>query len=120
MAKMNVAIPPGVVRGATPLDAPGRWWDTSLVRWRSGQLEPIGGWVKINATPLADAARAIYSWRTNTDSALIAIGTETKLYVDAGEGIVDRSPANLQSCLSPGGSGVGGVGAGDDGENEHG
>lgn len=120
MAKLNVAIPPGVVRGATPLDAPGRWWDTSLVRWRSGQLEPIGGWVKINATALSDAARAIYTWRTNADSALISIGTETKLYVDAGDGIVDRSPDNLQSFLSPGGSSAGGYSAGDYGEENYG
>lgn len=120
MAKLNVAIPPGVVRGATPLDAPGRWWDTSLVRWRSGQLEPIGGWVKLNATAMSDAARAIYTWRTNADSALIAVGTETKLYVDAGDGLVDRSPANLQSFLSPGGSSAGGYSAGDYGEENYG
>lgn len=120
MAKLQVAIPPGVVRGATPLDAPGRWWDTSLVRWRSGQLEPVGGWVKINATAMADAARAIYTWRTNADSALVAVGTETKLYVDNGDGLTDRSPANLQSFLSPGGSSQGGYSAGDYGEEDYG
>lgn len=120
MPKLNVAIPPGVVRGATPLDAPGRWWDTSLVRWRSGQLEPIGGWVKINATAMADAARAIYTWRTNADSALVAVGTETKLYIDNGDGLTDRSPSALQSFVSPGGSGAGGYSAGDYGEENYG
>lgn len=121
MAKLNVVIPPGVVRGATPLDAPGRWWNTSLIRWRSGQMEPIGGWVRLNATAMADAARAIYTWRTNNDSALIAIGTETKLYIDNGDGLTDRSPTNLQSFLTPGGgAAVGGYGAGDYGEETYG
>lgn len=120
MAKLSVAIPPGVVRGATPFEAPGRWWDTSLVRWRSGQLEPIGGWAKINATPLSGPARALYSWRTNADRPLIAAGTETTLYIDSGEGFVDRSPADLKSFsageFSSGGYGTGAYNAEDYGD----
>ena len=44
MAYVKLEIPPGVVRAGTQYDSRGRWYDTQLVRWWHGALQPWGGW----------------------------------------------------------------------------
>ena len=66
IAQLN--IPPGVVRGKTPLQTKGRYWDANLVRWRSGALIPVGGWQRITAAADLDSTcRTIFSWAVNTE-----------------------------------------------------
>ena len=59
-------LPPGLQRGATPYDAPGRWWDSNLVRWQDGTIRPIGGWERVTGTALDSGIRSIHVWRDNT------------------------------------------------------
>lgn len=42
MTIIPIQLPPGIVRGANPDDAPGRWFDGNLIRWRGGIMEPVG------------------------------------------------------------------------------
>ena len=44
LVPLPLKIPPGVVKGNTDSDTPGRWFDTQLVRWVEGVLRPCGGW----------------------------------------------------------------------------
>lgn len=76
----ELSIPPGVVRPATPLQAKGRYWDSNLVRWRSGKLLPVGGWQRVTEDPLDSACRAIFAWTEAIGSSFAAFGCETKLY----------------------------------------
>jgi len=118
MPVMPVSIPPGVVRGATPYDTPGRWYDVNLVRWRQGVLEPIGGWIKQSAAnlPLSGTIRKIYRWRDNSSflRTLLLTTTEIRSF-SASNGYVDVSPSGLVSMSAdaglPVGYGVGPYGA---------
>ncbi|CDM57372.1 hypothetical protein [Rhizobium favelukesii] len=96
---LPVQIPPGVVRGATPLDAKGRWWDTNLVRWRNGVLEPIRGWSKIHATAFADRVRKLDVWRANDNTRFIMTATDKKIFSNYDGSFVDVTPAGLVTSL---------------------
>jgi hypothetical protein len=79
MNMIPLQIPPGIVRGANPDDAPGRWFDGNLVRWRDGVMEPVGGWESMTETPLADIPRKIHQWRDNKNRLHLLVGTGSTL-----------------------------------------
>jgi hypothetical protein len=82
-------------RNNTPYDSPGRWWDMNLVRWQSGNIQPVGGWTRLTATPIASAVRKIFVYRDNLNGRAVLVGADSKLYADRG-GYVDITPAGFQ------------------------
>lgn len=116
MAKdlLPLAIPPGVVRGATPMDNRGRWWDTNLVRWRNGVLEPVGGWERVTGTPFANRVRKIDVWRSNNGIRLVMVATDGQLFVEKNGTYDDFTPGDLATSEAEGelyGFGIGPYGA---------
>lgn len=95
MPMLPVQIPPGVVRQSTPLASQGRYWDANLVRWRNGQLMPVGGWQRITATPLSSRTRTMWPWATNAGVDLLGIGADTKLYILEGSTYLDVTPTGF-------------------------
>jgi hypothetical protein len=81
MALIPLKIPPGVYRNGTEYQSAGRWFDANLVRWYENTLRPIGGWRKKSETAMTGKCRGILTWKTNSGSRYIAMGTSTKLYV---------------------------------------
>jgi hypothetical protein len=81
MALIPLDLPPGVFRNGTAYQSKGRWYDANLVRWKNGQLQPVGGWQKITADPLAGKTRGLMSWRDNRAGRWLAIGTNEGLAV---------------------------------------
>lgn len=49
MPFIRLDFPPGVFKNGTLYEARGRWFDTNLVRWVDGTLQPVGGWQKVQA-----------------------------------------------------------------------
>jgi len=115
-----LAIPPGFYRKGTDYQSRGRWYDGSLVRWVGDLIRPIGGWVSGSSATLDGLARAILVWRDNAAIRYIAIGTNTKLYVNEGGSYADASPVDLAagnaSTIPSEGFGAGQYGSGDYGE----
>jgi len=122
MKLFEVGIPPGVVRSGTELKSSGRWWDSHLVRWVEGVLQPMGGWntlpSNLPGTPFAveGKARAAHAWRNNLNVPLLAIGTHTHLYLYTGETMFDLTPDDLapgrENTESFSGYGIGPYGRG--------
>jgi hypothetical protein len=81
MALIPLKIPPGVYRNGTEYQSAGRWYDANLVRWYENTLRPIGGWRKKSETAITGICRGLLTWKTNSGSRYIAMGTSTKLYV---------------------------------------
>jgi hypothetical protein len=117
--KQALAIPPGVVRGATPGAVPGRWYDANFVRWHGGQLRPLGGWERITSSPLANPTRAIIAWYDNDEIKRIGVGTDEKLYVITTDTTFDATPVGFVGASSAG-TGGGGYGSGDYGAEDYG
>lgn len=114
MTFMPIQLPPGIVRGANPDDAPGRWSDGSLVRWREGVMEPVGGWSRVTPAPLASPPRLIRQWRRNDSLVMTLIACDSHLYTDNSGTFVDVAPASLVAITSysNGGFGAGLFGSG--------
>jgi hypothetical protein len=91
---MDIQIPAGVSRGATPNDRAGRWYDSNLIRWRDGKLQPIGGWERITASPLSSPVRKILPFRDNSDITYLAIGSDENIYLNTGGANTDITPTS--------------------------
>jgi hypothetical protein len=116
MTFLPIQLPPGIVRGANPDDAPGRWNDGSLIRWREGVMEPVGGWSRITSAPLGSLCRRIHQWRRNNGNAMTLLGSDEHLYTDNSGTFVDVAPSdlvNLNSAGVEGGYGAVTYGTGD-------
>jgi hypothetical protein len=108
MALIPISIPPGVFRNGTELQSAGRWYDTNLVRWTEGAMQPVGGWEKRNITALTGKARSLLAWKTNGSVRLMAIGTSSKLYaVTQSNVLVDITPTGFTAGSDDASTGAG-------------
>ena len=92
MALSKLVFKPGVNRDQTNYASEGGWYETQLVRFRSGFPEKFGGWTVSNLNPYTDSARAIFSWSTTNGSNLLGIGTNSRVYVGSGTTLYDITP----------------------------
>ena len=96
MQILPLDIPPGFVRGGTELQTAGRWRDGSLVRWRDGILQPVGGWSDRVDMALPNPPRAALGWLDNGADRWVAVGTAAGLFVVAENNtIYDVTPAGF-------------------------
>lgn len=95
MPRQPIQLPPGIKRLASSQASRGFWWDASLVRWRQGQLQPIGGWLRLPAMTLDGAVRALFSWRDDFRERWVAAASlsQIQVYDTAGHII---SPGDFQ------------------------
>lgn len=120
MPRLPQAPPPGVFRNATPEATSGKWWDVNNIRFRGGQLQPIGGSAALPGTGVSDPIRDLLTWHDNARVRWAAFGTDTKLYAfrfDT-DTLYDITPAGV-GPLDPPGALVG-YGLGDYGEETYG
>jgi len=92
MALSKLVFKPGVNRDQTNYASEGGWYETQLVRFRSGFPEKFGGWTVSNLNAYTDSARAVFSWSTTDGSNLLGIGTNSRVYVGAGTTLYDITP----------------------------
>jgi hypothetical protein len=105
----------GVNRESTTYANEGGWYECNKIRFRSGQAEKIGGWLKDSgglATEIAGVtttvavpptgtlwgvARALWNWVTLAGYNLLAVGTNLKYYIQNGVGgaYYDITPIRL-------------------------
>lgn len=109
MPLVPLQLPPGLERNNTPYDSVDRWWDMNLVRWQSGTMRAIGGWVRNTASALTGAIRELFVWRNNSSRRMMLVGTESKLYTDS-DTFVDITPSGLVALYSTGTGGGYGTG----------
>lgn len=117
MPLLPLRIPPGVVRAGTVYDARGAWYDTNLIRWVEGVMQPVGGWRPLKATVQGDVilggpVRGMHAWRANDGSAHLAAGTQGKLWHFVGGVLADLTPAGFAAGQDDGGTIPGAYGYG--------
>jgi len=92
MPLSKLVFKPGVNRDQTNYASEGGWYETQLVRFRSGYPEKFGGWTVSNLNAYTDSARSIFSWSTTDGANLLGIGTNSRVYVGAGTTLYDITP----------------------------
>jgi len=109
----QISIPPGVVRGATPSQSAGRWYDANQIIWRDGVMQPLPGWSRVTQFPLGSTPRKLHIHLSNDNIPYWFAGCDEKLYVMEGSVLTDITPVGFsgQSTMNlPDGFGVGGFG----------
>jgi hypothetical protein len=92
MALSKLVFKPGVNRDQTNYASEGGWYETQLVRFRSGFPEKFGGWTVSNINSYTDSARSIFSWSTTDGANLLGVGTNSRVYVGSGTTLYDITP----------------------------
>ena len=87
-----IEIPAGVVSKATKKMNSSNYAEVNLVRWREGQLSPMGGQSQFAYT-FASRCKKIHGWYGLDQVFHIAYLCETNLYVDTGGALTDITPA---------------------------
>lgn len=108
MPLQKLEFKPGVNRESTSYANEGGWFECNKIRFRSGQVEKLGGWARDTGT-LATAnggpptgvlwgvARSMWNWVTLSGYNLLGIGTNSKYYIQNGVGgaFYDVTPLRL-------------------------
>ena len=92
-------IPPGVVATATKKMRSSNWSEVNFMRWREGQLTPMGGQSQftnvvggVDQYVFASRCKAIHGWYDLEGIYHIAYLCESNLYVDTGGALSDITP----------------------------
>lgn len=92
MPLQKLQFRPGLNREGTDYSNEGGWYDGDKIRFRSGFPEKIGGWLKYNETQFVGVCRSLFNWVTSDGNNLLSLGTNKKVYVEAGGFLFDITP----------------------------
>lgn len=92
MAFIKLQFKPGVNRDQTDYSNEGGWYECDKIRFRSGYPEKIGGWVKTTPTAFDGVCRQMWNWITTYQDNLLALGTDSKAYIENGGYYYDITP----------------------------
>jgi hypothetical protein len=85
----------GIDREGTDYTNAGGWFDSSLVRFRKGFAEKIGGWAKNTTTSFLGTCRNLFAWISLAGTKYLFLGTNLKAYVQEGSSFYDITPIRL-------------------------
>jgi len=92
MPLSKLLFKPGVNRDQTNYASEGGWFETQLVRFRSGFPEKMGGWIVKNIASYIGSARSLFAWNTTDGNNLIGVGTDSKIYINVSTNLYDITP----------------------------
>jgi len=85
----------GIDREGTDYTNAGGWFDSSLVRFRKGFAEKIGGWAKNTTSSFLGTCRNLFAWISIAGTKYLFLGTNLKAYVKEGSSFYDITPIRL-------------------------
>jgi hypothetical protein len=88
----KLTFKPGVNRDQTNYTNEGGWYECDKIRFRSGQPQKIGGWVKYTINTIIGTCRQMFAWVALGSENVMAIGTNAKLYINASTSLYDITP----------------------------
>ncbi len=92
MPLIKLQFRPGLNRDVTNYTNEGGWWDCDKIRFRMGQPEKLGGWIKATPTPFFGVCRQMTNWVTTFRDNLLGLGTNNKFYIEAAGYFYDVTP----------------------------
>ena len=99
---LTLKLPPGLFKNGTTYESKGRFYEADLWRWFDGAQRPIGGWRQKGTVSVTGVARAITTWRDNSNAVWIGIGTHSKLYAMSRSGVLtDITPTGFTAGSIP-------------------
>ena len=112
MPLQKLALRPGVNRESTSYANEGGYYASNKIRFRSGQVEKIGGWTADTGTTtstlkpttgkLWGVARSMWNWLNLAGYNLLAIGTNLKYYIQSGTNGLSYDITPIRSTTTAG------------------
>lgn len=92
MPFLKLNFRPGVNRDQTSYSGEGGWYECDKIRFFSGYPQKIGGWIKATPNSFIGVCRQMWNWITSFGDNLLAVGTNVKVYIEAGGTFFDITP----------------------------
>ena len=85
----------GINREGTDYTNAGGWFNASLIRFRKGFVEKLGGWAKNTNNSFLGTCRNLFAWISLAGTKYLFLGTHLKSYVQEGNNFYDITPIRL-------------------------
>jgi hypothetical protein len=92
MPLQKLVLRPGINKENTNYGGEGGWYDCDKVRFRSGNPEKIGGWVRVSDAQYQGLARSLWNWTNYAGNNYLGVGTNLKYYIEEGGVYNDITP----------------------------
>ena len=92
MPMTKLQFRPGINREGTNYSNEGGWYDGDKIRFRSGFVERIGGWVRVGTEAFNGTCRKLHDFVTLSSENLLFLGTNTKVYLEDSGVLNDITP----------------------------
>jgi len=100
MALQKLQFKPGVNRDQTNYTNEGGWYSCDKIRFRSSFPQKIGGWLKSTIQNYLGVCRSLFVWIASSGENVLAVGTNIKVYVEAGNNLYDITPIRVTFTTS--------------------
>ena len=100
MPLAKLTFRPGVNRETTSYANEMGWYDSSLIRFRKGRPEKMGGWSKLSSGTIEGTPRALHTWVALDAAQYMAVGTNQKYYIEEGGTYNDITPLRATATLT--------------------
>jgi hypothetical protein len=100
MPLQKIQLRPGINRDTTNYSNEGGWFECDKIRFFSGFPQKIGGWVKTSPLSFIGVCRQLWNWITSFSDNFLAVGTNVKVYIEAGLVFYDITPVRT-TLVSP-------------------
>ncbi len=100
MPLQKILFKPGVNKENTRYTTEGGWYECDKVRFRQGNPEIIGGWIRISANTFLGICRSLWNWGLLDGRNIIGVGTNLKFYLENGGTYNDITPIRASSTIN--------------------
>ena len=100
MPLQKILFKPGVNKENTRYTTEGGWYEADKIRFRQGNPEKIGGWVRISINTFLGVCRSLWNWVLLDGRNIIGVGTNLKFYLENGGAYNDITPLRATSTIN--------------------
>jgi len=101
MPLVKLQFRPGINKESTSYANEMGWFDSSLIRFRKGRPEKLGGWLKLSSDTILGIVRSLFTWIALDGSKFMGVGTSEKFLIEEGGVYNDITPLRAtQASLS--------------------
>lgn len=100
MPLVPLVLKPGVNKETTDYTGEGGWFSCDMVRFRAGFPQKIGGWIKYSTSAFLGVCNSMFNWIALDSRNLLALGTNSKYYVEYGTTFYDITPIRRTVTLA--------------------
>ena len=97
MSLQKLQFRAGVNRNITNYSNEGGWFECDKVRFIDGYPEKLNGWARYSPTNVTGTCRALFGYVTSFSDNFLALGTNSKVFIEVGENFNDITPIRTTS-----------------------